>query len=71
VNIDKGNLKGRAVGNEAMQLMAALEAISGTGPGDEPVAGNIPPDAQKLMDALSAAPLSPGGVSAWSNADTD
>lgn len=54
-NIDAGNRKGRAIGNEAMQLAAVMAQLTGDDldvPGD----GELPTELQVLVDALAQAP---------------
>jgi hypothetical protein len=52
-NIDGGNLKGRAIGNEALQLTACITQIAGDDD-DSSNPDNLPPDARKLLDALAS-----------------
>ncbi len=48
-NIDAGNVKGRAVANEAQQLDAMLESLRGT-TDPENAEGGIPADVQALFE---------------------
>lgn len=56
VNIDRGNLKGRSIGNEAAQLLQAIAML--TPDDDAELAGgtDIPNDAKELMNALGTRP---------------
>ena len=53
-NIDAGNVKGRAVANEAQQLDAMLESLRGTADHDD-VEGGIPEDVRQLFELGSVA----------------
>lgn len=59
-NIDRGNLKGRAIGNEAMQLAAVLAQLVDvdTDP-DAGAVSNLPPAAAALLEALGTRPPAP------------
>jgi hypothetical protein len=54
-NIDAGNRKGRAIANEAMQLVAIMQLIR---PADVATVDptGIPAETQSFMDALNAPP---------------
>lgn len=54
-NMDAGNRKGRAIGNEAMQLAAVLAQLTGeeTATPD----GDVPVEVQELFNALASPPV--------------
>lgn len=53
-NIAAGNTKGRAIANEVATLAATLATLEGVE--DASSADDLPPEARKLLDALSSAP---------------
>lgn len=54
-NIDRGNQKGRAIANEAMQLAAVLEQLTATADaGGEH--SDLPPELRTLLDAFRTPP---------------
>lgn len=60
-NIDRGNSKGRAIANEAMQLQAVLDALSPDG--DEADTDNLPQELRELIAVFGSAPrISPAPV---------
>lgn len=54
-NIDAGNRKGRAIANEALQLVAVMQLLE---PQPESLADpdNLPPDLRSFLDAFATAP---------------
>lgn len=54
-NMDAGNRKGRAIGNEAMQLAAVLAQLTGDDVADA-AGGELPAELQVIVDALAAPP---------------
>lgn len=56
-NIDAGNIKGRAIANEATQLAALLSKLAGIDEAD-PTAGpiTVPQQTKELIDALATPP---------------
>ncbi len=65
-NIDRGNLKGRAIGNEATQLVASMQLLAGEeiDPNAEGTLG-IPAETERFLHALTQPPRvdpAPGGA---------
>lgn len=56
-NMDAGNRKGRAIGNEAMQLAAVLTQL--TGDDLEQTGGELPAELQTIVDAMATPPRAP------------
>jgi hypothetical protein len=58
-NIDAGNRKGRAIGNEAMQLAAIVEQLMGDGV-DVEGEGELPDELAAIVAAMATPPRQPG-----------
>lgn len=59
-NIDRGNVKGRAIGNEAMQLAAVLAVLEGDDAGAaDGELGDLHPDERAFLEALMSPPAPP------------
>lgn len=54
-NIDAGNRKGRAIGNEVAQLLAVIQTLTAT-EADAPAASDIPSETREFMNGLAAVP---------------
>lgn len=54
-NIDRGNLKGRSIGNEAAQMLACLEQLRGETV-EAVEASDIPAETKEFMDGLGTVP---------------
>jgi hypothetical protein len=52
-NIDAGNVKGRAIANEAAQLVAMLQTVQGL---DNAEVAALPPELLELMQAFTSQP---------------
>ena len=57
-NIERGNMKGRAIANEAQQLASVMETIRGEKPAADDGA-QLPEGVRKFVDALSQPPAGP------------
>lgn len=60
-NIERGNMKGRAIANEAAQLSAVLDQLKGDGP-DESEGLNLPKEVNEFVTALRQPPAAPAPV---------
>lgn len=54
-NIDAGNRKGRAIGNEVAQLLAVIATLT-QGEEDAPTESDIPDETREFIHALAAVP---------------
>ena len=56
-NIDRGNVKGRSIGNEAAQLLQAIEMLTPEEVDDDAATATIPAATKELFDALQSPAL--------------